>query len=220
MMRIVIVGAREDGHGKVVLEILQAMSTFEVVGFVDDDPSKRALTIRGLSVIGATNEIERLRRMYGVQGGIVAIADNSVRRHLGRKIEEASLELVNAIHPTAHLDSDVLLGKGTVLCQGVIIVAGTCIGDSVNVHTGATIDHDNVIEEGANLGPGVHTAGRVHIGRDACIGTGAVVLPDMVVGERAIVGAGAVVTRPVAPFDKVVGVPACSILHKVEPRKG
>ncbi len=193
------------------------MHRFEVVGFVDDDPEKRNLTVRGFPVLGSTRDLERLRQTSGVEGAIVAIADNPKRRALGQRILEAGLELINAIHPTVHFDSDVVLGKGVVLCQGVIVVAGTRIGNSVNIHTGATIDHDNVIGDGANLGPGVHTAGRVHIGRDAFIGTGAAFIPDVTVGEGAVVGAGAVVIRPVKPFDKVVGVPACSIAQESSP---
>ena len=215
-MRVIVIGARPDGHGKVVLEILQAMRCFEIAGFVDDNPSKLGTDVCGLPVLGTTKDLALLRRRHSLQGGIVAIADNPQRRHLGQAILAAGLELVNAIHPTVHLDSDVVLGKGNVLCQGVIVIAGTRIGNSVNIHTATTIDHDNIVEDGANLGPGVHTAGRVRIGRDAFIGTGAVFIPDMSVGEGATVGAGAVVIRPVRAFDKVVGVPARSIIPKKE----
>jgi acetyltransferase-like isoleucine patch superfamily enzyme len=46
----------------------------------------------------------------------------------------------------------------------------------------------------------------VHIGDDAWLGNGAIVMAD--VGEHAIVAAGAVVTKPVAPFSIVGGNPA------------
>jgi sugar O-acyltransferase (sialic acid O-acetyltransferase NeuD family) len=207
-MRIVIVGARPDGHGKVVLEILQAMGNMEIIGFIDDDPQKSDLSIRGIPVIGTSESIPGLKKEHAATGAIVAIADNPRRRQLGEKIIRSELRLVNAIHPTVHLDSDVSLGRGVVLCQGVIVVAGSKIGDCVNIHTGATIDHDNIIEDGANIGPGVHTAGRVRICRDAFIGTGALLLPDIEVGESAIVGAGAVVIQSVNASDKVVGIPA------------
>jgi sugar O-acyltransferase (sialic acid O-acetyltransferase NeuD family) len=211
LKRVFIIGARPDGHGKVVLEILQAMGIFDVIGFVDDDPDKTDLSIRGLKVISTTAEMRSLRDKYQAVGGIVAIADNPARRKLGMLIEECGFELINAIHPTVHLDSDIILGRGIVLCQGVIVVAGTRIGNSVNIHTGATIDHDNIIEDGANLGPGVHTAGRVRVGKDAFIGTGAALIPNVTVGEGALIGAGTVVIRPVIPYDRVVGVPARSI---------
>jgi len=45
------------------------------------------------------------------------------------------------------------------------------------------------------------------------IGTGSILLPGVTVHERAYVGAGAVVTKDVAPFTVVAGVPARVIKH-------
>lgn len=213
-MRIVIIGARPDGQGKVVLEILRAMEQYEILGFVDDCPDPARLGMPGFPVIGSSKDLRRLKEKAGLDGAIIAMAANRTRRELASEVEEAGLQLVNAVHPTVHLDSDVRLGRGNVLCPGVIIVAGTRVGRCVNIHTGATVDHDNLIEDGANLGPGVHTAGRVKIGRDAFVGAGAVFIPDMEVGEGAVVGAGAVVIRPVQPYQRVVGVPARPIRNK------
>lgn len=208
MKNLVIIGARADGHAKVVLEILLALNEYAVAGFIDDDPAKQGTLIRGFPILGGMNDLPALIKEKSIECGIVAIGDNPGRRALGQQLLSLGLELVNAIHPTVHLDSDVVLGRGICLCQGVIIVTGTRVGDSVNIHTGATVDHDNVIEDGANLGPGVHTAGRVKIRRDAFLGTGAVVIPDGEVGESAIVGAGSVVNRPIPPHSTAVGVPA------------
>jgi phosphonate metabolism protein (transferase hexapeptide repeat family) len=51
-------------------------------------------------------------------------------------------------------------------------------------------------------------ARRVHIGHDTWIGHGATILPGLTVGDGAVVGAGAVVTKDVAPYTIVGGVPA------------
>lgn len=208
MKKVVIIGGRVDGHAKVVLEIIQAAAEYEVEGFVDDNLFRTGLAIRGIPFIGAVADLEMLREKYLLYGAIVAIGDNQTRRQLGIRVKEAGLKLINAIHPTVHIDSDVVIGEGNCFCQGVIIVAGTTIGNSVNIHTGATVDHDNSIGDGANLGPGVHTAGRVKIGRDAFLGTGTIVIPDCSVGEGVIAGAGTVIIDPVDPYCKVVGVPA------------
>ena len=49
---------------------------------------------------------------------------------------------------------------------------------------------------------------RVKIGAWADIGTNAVILPGVTIGKGSIVGAGSVVTKDVAPFSVVAGVPA------------
>ncbi|WFE75994.1 DapH/DapD/GlmU-related protein [Roseinatronobacter sp. S2] len=51
-------------------------------------------------------------------------------------------------------------------------------------------------------------ARNVRIGHDVWIGHGAIIRPDVSIGNGAVVGAGAVVTRDVAPYTIVVGVPA------------
>nr|WP_165899870.1 DapH/DapD/GlmU-related protein [Pseudaminobacter arsenicus] len=51
-------------------------------------------------------------------------------------------------------------------------------------------------------------AKRVRIGHDSWIGHGVTILPGVTIGDGAVVGAGAVVTRDVAPYTIVAGVPA------------
>ena len=51
-------------------------------------------------------------------------------------------------------------------------------------------------------------ANRVTIGNDVWIGHGATLLPGVNVGNGAVIGAGAVVSRDVAPYTIVGGVPA------------
>lgn len=54
-----------------------------------------------------------------------------------------------------------------------------------------------------------HRHGRVaKIGHDTWIGHGAVVRPEVSIGHGAVIAAGAVVTRDVAPYEIVAGVPA------------
>jgi sugar O-acyltransferase (sialic acid O-acetyltransferase NeuD family) len=217
--KVVILGARIDGHAKVVLEIIGAEGKYEVVGFIDDNISVQRGSIRNIPVIGTTSDLPLLKKKLNLFGAIAAIGNNPQRRLLADKIREAGLQLINAIHPSVHLDSDVVIGTGNCLCQGVIVVTGTRIGNCVNIHTGATIDHDNVVEDGANLGPGVHTSGRVTICRDAFLGAGTLVIPDGHIGEGAVTGAGTVVIHPVDAFTKVVGVPARLIEKLKDPKE-
>jgi sugar O-acyltransferase (sialic acid O-acetyltransferase NeuD family) len=207
-MKVVIIGARPDGQAKVVLEILLAEKKYQPIGFIDDDPSKHSLRIRGLPVLGGMSDLPRLIEAHQLQGGIVALGNCRIRRELGQQMKALSLSLINTIHPTAHLDSDVTLGEGLVVSPQVSVITGSVIGDSVNLLTGATVDHDNRIDSGVVLSPGVHTSGRVHIGQDVFVGTGAILLPDAQVGIGAYIGAGAVVLRAVPAGEIWAGVPA------------
>ena len=105
----------------------------------------------------------------------------------------------------------------------------TRIGDHVWIGPQAYFDARHlVLEDHVGWGPGAKVLGSSHTGYPidrpiietdleirpvtvqawADIGTGAVLLPGVTIGKGAIVGAGAVVTRDVAPFSIVAGVPA------------
>jgi phosphonate metabolism protein (transferase hexapeptide repeat family) len=58
---------------------------------------------------------------------------------------------------------------------------------------------------------------RCIIGHDVWLGHAAVIMPGVTVGTGAVVGAGAVVTKDVAPYDIVVGVPAHPIRKRFPP---
>jgi sugar O-acyltransferase (sialic acid O-acetyltransferase NeuD family) len=205
--KVIIVGAREDGHAKVVAHILLAKKSIEVIGFLDDNTSLIGHEIAGVKVLGSLEQIESLKASHNIDSGIVAIGDNIGRRVLTQKLREAGLEIINAIHSSVIVDVDIKIGEGCYIGQGVILVTGTKIGNCVNIHTGSTIDHDNILEDGVNIGPGVHTSGRVKIRKDAFIGVGSSIIPDIEIGERAVVGGGSVVIRNVASDSKVAGNP-------------
>jgi phosphonate metabolism protein (transferase hexapeptide repeat family) len=61
---------------------------------------------------------------------------------------------------------------------------------------------------------------RVVIGNDVWMGHGAVVLPGIAIGHGAVVGAGAVVTKDVAPYAIVAGVPARFLRWRFAPKIG
>ncbi|GAB1575764.1 DapH/DapD/GlmU-related protein [Bordetella petrii] len=57
---------------------------------------------------------------------------------------------------------------------------------------------------------------RIVIGNDVWIGHGAIVLPGVEIGDGAVLAAGAVVSRDVAPYTIVAGVPARKIRDRFD----
>lgn len=60
----------------------------------------------------------------------------------------------------------------------------------------------------------------VTIGHDVWIGHGAIILPGRSIGDGAVVAAGAVVTKDVAPYTIVAGVPAKPVRARFAPAIG
>ena len=202
---ILVVGA--GGHAKVVLDILERMGMYEMVGLLDDNADRQGMSHAGHKVIGTLEALPQLRR-EGVQGAIIALGDNVRRRQVYLQAEEAGFTMVSAIHPSVQVGARVVIGGGTLMVAGAVVNADADIGVNVILNTGATVDHDCCIGAHVHLSPGVHLAGRVSIGELTHVGIGAVVLPNRRIGKHCIVGAGAVVRDDVPDNVVVVGVPA------------
>jgi UDP-perosamine 4-acetyltransferase len=207
-MNLVIIGA--GGHGRVVLDILRAGGEYTPVAMLDANASLHNTNINGVPVVGSVNLLPKLFTQR-VRHAIVAIGDNRVRRSYAKLAEEAGMELINAIHPTASVSQTATLGRNVVAAAGARVCADAKIGDSVIVNTNAVVDHECEVGAGVHVCPGALLAGRVRVGAGAFIGLGAKIIQCLNVGEDAVVGAGAVVLSDVPPATAVVGVPAHAI---------
>jgi acetyltransferase-like isoleucine patch superfamily enzyme len=103
--------------------------------------------------------------------------------------------------------SQVNLGQNTTVGHDVILDGrgGLDIGDNVNLSSDVaiwTLTHDPQARDFGTW------AGPVRIESRAWLGFRSTVLPGVTVGEGAVVAAGAVVTKDVAPYAIVGGVPA------------
>ncbi|WP_319582365.1 acetyltransferase [uncultured Pseudodesulfovibrio sp.] len=201
-MKILIIGG--GGHARVVADILRAMDGMEPLGFITSDLDPGEVGPMGLPVLGSDAAVGSIPH----DGLVVAVGDNRIRERLFTDFAAQGETLVNAIHPSAVIAPDVVMGRGCMVCAGAIVNTGTVIGDNVILNTGSVTDHDCQIQDHVHVAPGAKLAGGVRIGSGVLVGLGAAVLPGVVMGDRAVAGAGAVVLGDVVPGLTVVGVPA------------
>lgn len=206
MPRIVILGA--GGHGRVVLDILLQAARTRVVGFLDNNADIRGRRIDGVPVLGLIDELDAIAAAHDADGVVIAIGDNGVRRGLARQVDACGLPLVNAIHPSATIARNAMLGRNVVVAAGAVVCAHCQIGDSAILNTGCIVDYQTMIGEGCHICPGVRIGGRAKIESGAFIGIGATVIPNITIGCESIIGAGSVVIDDVRSMATVVGVPA------------
>lgn len=103
----------------------------------------------------------------------------------------------------------LVVGKGTIIGDNVILDArgGLEIGDNVCVSSRVsiyTLQHDH---RNPQFLPAQWNA-KVRIGNRVWLGSNVIVLPGVTIGEGAVCCAGCVVTKDVAPYSVVAGMPA------------
>lgn len=197
----VVIGA--GGHGKVIIEIIEAMGGS--VGYVNDaDPSLTAVLGYEVST----------REPSADETAVIAVGNNRTRKKIAERL---SCAFAAAIHPSANLSPRCVIGEGTVVMAGATINADASLGKHCIVNTNAGIDHDCVIGDYAHISPGVSLAGGVQVGEGAQVGIGASVIPGVRIGKWAVIGAGAAVIEDVPDHAVVAGVPA-KVLRYNEPQ--
>lgn len=130
----------------------------------------------------------------------------------------------------AQIREDARLGTGCIVGRGAYVGPGVRIGDRVKLQNHALVYEPAVLGDGVFVGPAavltndhfprsVDVTGRLKRGGDweavavvveegASLGARSVCVAPVRVGRWALVAAGAVVTRDVADFALVAGVPA------------
>ncbi|MFD1179408.1 acetyltransferase [Paenibacillus puldeungensis] len=209
MEKIIIIGG--GGHAKVVIDILQSMETYDIVGFTDNDDQH--LSLCGIPYLGNDAILPALLEK-GITKFCVAIGDNRLRKKLFHNLVTSGFKPASAISPFAYVSHHAKIGRGVVILPGAVVNSCATIEDNVIINTLSGVDHDCIIYSHAHIAPGASLTGNVTVGEGAFLGAGSKVIPGIEVGEWSIIGAGSVVLSNVPPNVTVVGVPANKIANR------
>ena len=136
-------------------------------------------------------------------------------------------------------DGTCIEARCTLLCSGAPMTIGKNCYLNKNVRLGSGGDASFVMGDHVMVGPNVVMDTSAHgtdsvempmkkqamsyapitIEDDVWIGANVVITSGVLIGQGSIVGAGAVVTRDVAPFTVVGGIPARRIGHRKEGKR-
>ncbi|MEA3321197.1 MAG: acetyltransferase [Bacillota bacterium] len=199
----VLIGA--GGHAKVVVDILKESSK-QILGFIDDNIEIREHN--GIPSLGDITEIPSILTKYKNLKFIITIGSNEVRQEIYKKLKIFDINYGNAIHPSAIISSNTVIGTGTVVMANAVINSSTIIGGHAIVNTASVIEHDCIVGEFTHISPNSTLTGNVKIGKGTQIGAGATVIPNISIGEWSIIGAGSTVIRNLPSRMIAVGSPA------------
>ena len=101
---VVVIGAGDAGHQLIRSMLLDPSSHWRPVALIDDDPRRRHLKIRGIRVMGGTEQLAVVARRTGADAAIVAIPSASAEtiRAVTTLATEAGLPL-KVLPSTNHL---------------------------------------------------------------------------------------------------------------------
>jgi sugar O-acyltransferase (sialic acid O-acetyltransferase NeuD family) len=204
--KLLVLGAQNPETLRVVEALNERRPTFELLGFLDNDPAKQGREFCGLPVLGGSALVaEPLYRECLVVNAITR--DTRTRAATTAELLRHGARLTNLVHPSVDL-RHVRLGTGNLVHEGVVLQPGTVVGDNCAFNCNVIVSHECTIEDHVFMAPGSVLAGLVKLRRGVLIGVHATVLPRLEIGEWATVGGGALVIRHVPAGATVAGNPA------------
>jgi sugar O-acyltransferase (sialic acid O-acetyltransferase NeuD family) len=205
--RIVLIGG--GPHVQYCIDIIEKAGIYEIVGITDPYP-EIGTYLYGYKIIGRQEQIKDLINEYNIEGGLITIGDNWVRKQVYEFIMSyvPEFNFINAIHPSAIIGKNVRLGFGITIMAGCIISPGCTIGNFTFFATGAQLDHDSEIGDFGSISAGSITGGFVKIGMYSALTLGVTVIDHLDIGENSVIGAGSVVLKDIPNNVLVYGNPA------------
>ncbi|MDT8898934.1 MAG: acetyltransferase [Thermanaerothrix sp.] len=188
------------GHGKVLIELIQALGLYRLVGIVDDGLTAGEHVL-GVPVLGGAEVLPQLYQQ-GVRlavNGVGGIGHPEVRWRVFETLLSAGLTCPTLVHPAAYVERSARLEGGVQVLPQAYISSAVKIGFGTVINAGAVVSHDCVLGQCVNLSPGALLAGGVLVEDFVQIGMGATVNIGITVGRGARIGNGATVKADVPP---------------------
>ena len=205
--KVVIFGS--SGHAKVIVDIIESESKFELLGFIDKFKSVGDAVL-GYKVIGDEESLSDLMVKFGFNQGVVGIGDNFIRSKIVEKIKELApnFQFINCIHKSAKVSNHSKIGIGNVVMPGATINASSVISNHCIFNTNSSLDHDCIVSDFSSLGPNSAVGGNCSIGEFSNVGIGASVFHGIHIDDNCIIGGGSLVNKHTQPNSVYFGVPA------------
>lgn len=205
MKDIIIVGA--SGFGREVLRLIEnineASPTWNVLGFLDDNPNALDGVECEYTIIGSIKDWVLKKDVFLA----CALAFPEVKKKVVEMLKERGVEFATLIHPNAVVNPRSTIGDGTIITNNCSISDNAHIGAFCTI-LGSGVAHDASVGDYSTLSGKCQLNGHVAVGSMVYMGCGVLVAPSVKIGDGATVGIGSVVISKVKAGTKVFGNPA------------
>ena len=205
MKKIYIVGA--GGFGRELLwwikDINKDKPTWEIAGFLDDDPHALDGYECDYQVVGSIRAWEPKED----EEFALALGSPVLKRKIVEQLKAKGAKFATVIHPTAMLSEFAHYGEGFIMFPHSKLSANSTVGDFVTLLS-SPIGHDTLIGDYSVISGNCNVVRNVVIGKDVFLAAGVCIAQDVKIGDGAYLGLGCVVLKDVQPGTTMFGNPA------------
>jgi sugar O-acyltransferase (sialic acid O-acetyltransferase NeuD family) len=208
MEKLIMYGASFVDAIRVVQAINAKTPTWDIVGFIDDNPGITHSGVCNYPILGNYEDL----KAYVAKYPDVSVFNNvnpsiAIHKQIGLRLDALHVKVPSLVHPDVDIGY-VTIGKGVFVPQGCILGCNAVIGNYVTFRYGVIVSHDVKIDDYVFIGPGsVCTSGAV-VGKETYLGACCTVINSARIGENCTVGAATLVNKNIRAGSTVVGVPA------------
>jgi sugar O-acyltransferase (sialic acid O-acetyltransferase NeuD family) len=203
-MTVPLILVAASGLAREALEAVRSGDTYQVIGFVDDDPARWGDVIDDVKVLGGLDLVGDLSDA----AVLLCAGRGSGRASLASRLDIEDARYATVIHPSVSLPRSSPVGVGSIVLAGCVLTASVRLGRHVVAMPKVVLTHDDVVDDYATLCAGAVLGGSVQVGPGAYLGMNASVKERVIIGADAVVGMGSIVLRDVPERETWFGVPA------------
>lgn len=208
-----------SGLAREVMAVVAAGERFDLVGVLDDDPTRHGSRVGPARVLGAiADAVDHQDAQFVVCAGRGAARERIVDRLGALGIGHDRYATV--IDPTSVVPAGCTVAAGSILLSHVSLTADVTVGRHVVVMPQAVLTHDNRIGDYATVCAGVVLGGNVTVGDAAYLGMNASVRQNLKVGAGATLGMGSVLLHDLPTGRTWAGVPARDLANRNDEHDG
>ena len=170
-----------------ILAINAVHKEWDVLGFVDDDPSQKGKSSNGVEVLGGRGLFQQYPDAY-----VLAVpgrpADHPKRKEILDSLAVDPARFATIIHPSASVSPDAQVGHNTLLMPNVVVSCGVSVGQHCVILPNTVISHDTVVGDYCSIGSNVSVSGFVKLGTCCYVGSGTKIRQTITIGEKSLIG--------------------------------
>ena len=203
---LIIIGAATPTVIRMIDDLNNSgVRNIRIVGFLDNARARLGADFFGFKILGGFEALSEFR-----SGEVMLI--NSIAGSIAARVEtteyflERGYQFTNIVHPGVNTKY-VQMGTGNIIYEGALIQPFVTIGNHCVISSNSGIAHESSIGDYCFVGPASYVCGKVEIEERVYIGTGAKILPRLRIGKAAQIGSSALVNKPVADGQRIMGIP-------------